>query len=129
MKTVKIAILLLWCSVYSVHASTFSGKEIASKEMTNKVQVSSFCMAVIKGDVEMVKKMIALGEDVNKKSFGKTPLMFAARYNKAEVVKVLIHSGAKLHVLCDRGFTAKRYAELSNAKDALAVLESALNPL
>ncbi|MFS4455782.1 ankyrin repeat domain-containing protein [Maribacter sp. 2304DJ31-5] len=93
---------------------------------TTSVELSSFCKAVMQGDVDMVKRMIELGEDVNKKSLGMTPAMFAARYNKAEVLKVLIDNGANLKIKSNQGFSVKKYAELSNATDALAVLEVAL---
>ena len=86
---------------------------------------TSFCKAIMKGDLETVQKMIELGEDVNQKSLGMTPLHFAARYNKAEIVEVLIESGADVNKRCDRGFTVRKHAELSNAKDALKVLKSA----
>jgi len=90
------------------------------------VEISSFCKAVMQGDVETVTKLIELGEDVNQKSLGMAPIHYAARYNKAEVLKVLIENGANLKIKCDKGFTALKYAELSNANDALAVLEQAL---
>ena len=66
--------------------------------------------------------MITLGEDVNEKSLGMTPAIFAARYNKAEILKVLIANGADLRIKCDKGMNIKKYAELSNAQDALAVI-------
>lgn len=93
---------------------------------TLTADLSSFCKAIVKGDLEMVKRMIELGEDVNKKSLGMTPAIFAARYNKAEILEVLIANGANLKIKSDKGYTAKYYAELSNAKDALAVIEAAM---
>ena len=89
-------------------------------------EISSFCKAVMQGEVETVTKLIELGEDVNQKSLGMAPIHYAARYNKAEVLKVLIENGANLKLKCDKGYTAVKYAELSNASDALAVLEQAL---
>lgn len=86
---------------------------------------SAFCNAIMKGDVEVIKKMISLGEDVNKKSMGMTPAHFAARYNKAKILKVLIANGADLNKRCDKGYTVKKYAELSNATEALEVLKNA----
>ena len=88
--------------------------------------LSAFCKAVMQGDVETVKKFIELGEDVNQKSLGKAPIHYAARYNKAEVLKVLIENGANLKKRCDGGMTAMKYAKLSNATDAQAVLETAM---
>jgi len=96
---------------------------LASKEVK---EINSFCKAIVKGDLDMVRKLIALGEDVNQKSLGKTPAIFAARYNRTEILKVLILNGANLSLKCDRGYTAKKYAKLSNASEALSVLEEAL---
>ena len=87
--------------------------------------LSSFCKAVMQGDIETVERMIEWGEDVNKKSLGMTPAMFAARYNKAEVLQMLIDHGADLSAKSDQGYSVAKYAELSNATDALAVLEGA----
>jgi ankyrin repeat protein len=89
------------------------------------VDISSFCRAIVKGDYDTVKHLIDLGEDVNQKSLGMTPAMFAARYNKAEILELLIENDADLKIRSNQGFSVKRYAELSNATDALAVLEAA----
>ena len=93
--------------------------------LVKRVDISSFCKAVIKGDLETVKRLIDLGEDVNQKSQGMTPAMFAARYNKVDVLEILIDNGADLNLKSNQGYTAKRYAELSNATDALELIEIA----
>ncbi|KKN84672.1 hypothetical protein LCGC14_0286390 [marine sediment metagenome] len=93
-------------------------------ELVSRVDISSFCKAVIQGDLETVERLIDLGEDVNQKSLGMTPAMFAARYNKVDILKVLITNGADLNMQSSQGYTAKRYAELSNAAEALEVLEA-----
>lgn len=90
------------------------------------LKVSAFCKAIMKGDIDTVKKLIELGEDVNRKSLGMTPAIFAAKYNKAEILQLLIDNGANVKIKCDKGRSAKKHAELSNAKDALAVIEKAL---
>lgn len=90
------------------------------------LEVSSFCKAIMQGDYETVKKLIELGEDVNKKSLGMTPAIFAARYNKAEILQLLINNGADLTIKSDKGYSVKKYAELSNAVDALRVIEAAI---
>ncbi|MCL6268296.1 ankyrin repeat domain-containing protein [Flagellimonas myxillae] len=89
-------------------------------------EISSFCKAIVKGDVETVKKLIELGEDVNQKSLGLAPIHFAARYNKTEILEVLIANGANVKKKCDKGYTAKKYAELSNATEALEILKLAM---
>ncbi|MBO0322619.1 ankyrin repeat domain-containing protein [Muricauda sp. CAU 1633] len=90
------------------------------------VEVNSFCKAIMQGDVETVKKLIELGEDVNEKSLGMAPVHFAARYNQAEILSLLIENGANFKRRSDQGYTAKKYAEMSNATEALAVLEDAM---
>lgn len=89
-----------------------------------KVELSSFCRAIMQGDVATVKKLINLGEDVNKKSLGMTPAIFAARYNKAEILELLIENGADLKKRCNKGWSIEKHAKLSNAQDVLAVLEA-----
>lgn len=89
-----------------------------------KVELSSFCKAIMQGDVATVKKLINLGEDVNKKSLGMTPAIFAARYNKAEILELLIENGADLKKRCNKGWSIEKHAKLSNAQDVLAVLEA-----
>ena len=95
-------------------------------EMVAPDELSAFCKAVMQGDVDTVKKFIELGEDVNQKSLGRAPIHYAARYNKAEVLKVLIENGANLKMRCDGGMTAMKYAKMSNATEAQAILETAM---
>ncbi|GAB5476000.1 MAG: hypothetical protein Mars2KO_40990 [Maribacter sp.] len=89
-----------------------------------KAELSSFCKAIMKGELETVKKLINLGEDVNKKSLGMTPAIFAARYNKAEILELLIENGADLKKRCNKGWSIEKHAKLSNAQDVLAVLNA-----
>ncbi|WP_036156110.1 ankyrin repeat domain-containing protein [Maribacter forsetii] len=86
-------------------------------------EINSLCKAVMKGDVDQVRSLLALGEKTNEKSLGLTPAMYAARYNKAEILKVLLLNGANLNIKSDQGYTAKDYAKMSNAKDVLDVIK------
>ena len=124
--------ILTVAAAFMVAITGLSAKEISmvtdasiTKNVKN-VDISSFCMAIVKGDYNTVKSLIALGEDVNQKSLGMTPAMFAARYNKVEIQELLIENGADLKIKSNKGFSVKKYAELSKATDALAVLETAL---
>ena len=85
--------------------------------------VSPLCAAISKGDIEAIEKLIEYGADVNEKSNGMTPLMFAARYNKVEIMKFLVSKGAKINEKDSKGFTALRYAEQSNAFEAVQFLK------
>jgi len=82
------------------------------------------CIAIQKGEIDFVKKLINYGVDVNEKSFGMTPLMVAARYNKVEIIKLLLDSGARQNEKDDKGFTALKHAQLSYAKEAEVLLKS-----
>ena len=80
-------------------------------------------VAVSKGDIEVVKKFIEYGANVNEKSDDMSPLMTAARYNKVEIIKVLLASGARPGDKNEKGYTALKYAQLSNATEAIALLK------
>lgn len=95
-------------------------------KIINAFEINSFCKAIVQGDLDLVKKMIALGEDVNQKSLGKTPAHYAARYNKPEILELLIQSGANLKKRCDQGYTVKKYAELAKAQEALIIIKNAM---
>ena len=126
-KTIFTVAAVCLLALNGVSANELKANETESTiEMVSPDALSTFCKAVMQGDVETVKKFIELGEDVNQKSLGKAPIHYAARYNKAEVLKVLIANGADLKKRCDGGMTAMKYAKLSNATDALAVLEAAM---
>ncbi len=121
-----IACCLLTATVVKAESTIEKSNLITVTKPAKKLNVSSFCKAILEGDYDTVKRMIELGEDVNQKSLGMTPAIFAARYNKAEILELLIENGANLKIKSDKGFTVKKYAELSNADDALAVIEAAM---
>ncbi len=89
-------------------------------------EISPFCKAIMQGELETVQKMIAKGEDVNRKSLGKTPLIFAARYNRADIVALLLESGADPRLRCDKGHTALQHAELSGATESANLIRIAM---
>lgn len=89
--------------------------------------VNSFCKLIQMGNYEAVKSLIKAGENVNKKSNGLTPLMFAARHNKAKIAKLLIENGARLKTKSDKGkMTALDIAKRSKAFNAIQVINKAL---
>ncbi|MEN2403053.1 ankyrin repeat domain-containing protein [Flavobacterium sp. MC2016-06] len=104
----------------SNHKSAVSDKIEVSINFASPLNV-----AISKGDLESVKKFIEYGADVNQISEDMTPLMVAARYNKVEIIKVLLEKGAKASNKNDQGFTALKYAQLSNAAEAIALLKDA----
>ncbi|MEM9687586.1 MAG: ankyrin repeat domain-containing protein [Bacteroidota bacterium] len=128
MKKLSI-IVALFAASFIANANTFSPLTTGAYETTMMSgRISAFCMAIVKGDFETVKKLVDMGADVNEASKnGITPLMYAARYNKVDILNLLIENGANLKAKNPKnGFTALRYAELSNATEAYNILENAL---
>ncbi|MEZ4969982.1 MAG: ankyrin repeat domain-containing protein [Flavobacteriaceae bacterium] len=122
--TVAMAFMFMVAGVRAESSNNYAISE--SVLMVKPGELSSFCKAIVKGDMETVKRLIELGEDVNQKSLGKTPAIFAARYNKYEILELLIANGADLKIKCDNGYNAKKHAELSNATEALEVINANL---
>lgn len=81
------------------------------------------CTAIMKGDLAIVKKFIEYGSDVNESSNGLTPLMFAARYNKVDILKYLLAKGANIKTKDGRGNNALKYAELSKSQEVVDYLK------
>jgi len=126
MKKLVLSIALL-LSVILVSANNETSKNDIQVYVSNYItNVNSFCKLIQMGDYDAVKSLIEEGVDVNQRSTGLTALMFAARHNKAEIAELLIEHGAKLNAKSDKGFTALKYAEISNAKEAYAVIEKAM---
>ncbi len=100
-------------------------KNIRSFKVTTN-NVAPLSLAVAQNDYITVKKFLELGSDVEVKgkTMGMTPLMYAARYNNIELLQLLVENGADLKVKSKMGLKAIQYAELSNAHEAVAFLES-----
>ena len=121
-KTILSIVLLL--SVFLVSAKTDITEKNPFKFSTS---VNAFCKLIQMGDYDAVRALIEQGENVNIKSNGLTPLMFAARHNKTKIAKLLIDNGAKLKLKAtNNGFTALKWAETSNAKETYNVIKNAL---
>ena len=87
------------------------------------VDVSPFCQSISKNDIETVKKLIKMGVSVNKFSGGKSPLMYAARYNRVEIIKLLVEKGADIKAVDKHGSSAFVYAKRAGANDAQELLK------
>ena len=121
----SIALLLSVILVSANNEVPKNGIKINSSDYVSNV--NSFCKLIQKGDYNTVKTLIEEGEDVNGKSMGLTPLMYAARHNKADIAKLLIENGAKLKLKSSKKkFTALKWAEMSGAKDSYGVIKKAL---
>jgi len=123
----KKSILFLGVALMAFGQLSFAaGHEIKSTE-TNiyaEMYATPMVVAISKGEVEVVQKMIKYGVDVNERVNGMTLLMYAARYNQVEIMKALVDAGADASAKCQKGFTAEKYAEFSNAIEAGNFLKS-----
>ena len=86
--------------------------------------VSIFDMAITYNNMFMFNYITNSGIDVNKtnRKSGFTPLMCAACYGRAEIVKLLLEHGADKNTLDSRGFSALDFARKMNKKTVLQIL-------
>ncbi len=125
-KTVIILVIALSFSIATLNAKPVIEHDINYKtELV--IEVNPFCTSIAKGDLVTVKKLIALGADVNEKSNGMSPAMYAAKFNRVEILKYLISKGANLKARSSKGMTALKYAEASKAVDTEALIHEVLS--
>ena len=116
--------LMAFSSLSFASNTNFIGNQ---KGLNNfSVSPSTLAIAISNREIETVKQFIESGTKVNKKLNGLTPLMYAARYNKVEIIKYLLLKGADCNIKDGQGFTALKHAELSNANEAIAILKSSV---
>jgi ankyrin repeat protein len=128
MKKLFLSLALVSGMAVSAAPLTFNESvETSNNEVIFTLEIDTFCKLITKGDIEAVKSMIEAGTNINQKSVGMTPLMYAARYNRVEIVSLLIAQGADLKTKSNRGFTALEYAEMSKANDTYNAISDALN--
>jgi ankyrin repeat protein len=123
-KTIIITAMALCFSIVSANATPET--QTINYDVEAFFKVNSFCVSIAKGDLETVQKLISRGADVNEKSNGMTPAMYAAKYNRTEILKLLIIHGANLKAKSDKKMTALKYARLHGAADAEAIIVEAL---
>lgn len=123
-KTILILLSAGILGLSNTYANQGSEEGIVNSIEIQNDNISQLCKAAMQGDVNKVRSLIATGESVNEKSLGMTPAMYAARYNRAEVLKVLLLNQANLNIKSDQGYTVKQYAEMSKAADVLKVIDS-----
>lgn len=99
-------VLLVLCFLVIFSASIFANQ--------------GFLKAAENGDVALVKEYLELGVNVNVKSnemiiSDRTAIMYAAKNNHPEVVKILLNAGAELNdIASSMGYTPLMYACRSN---------------
>ncbi|MFK5958630.1 MAG: ankyrin repeat domain-containing protein [Lutibacter sp.] len=90
---------------------------------SNKLyKVNSFCKLIQAGNYNAVKSCIDKGIGLNKASNKLTPLMYAARHNRVNILQLLIEKGADLKAKSSNGFTALNWAKKVNAKETYEIL-------
>ncbi|MEO7978088.1 ankyrin repeat domain-containing protein [Flavobacterium sp.] len=113
--------LVAFTNVSIASNTSFRGdKNIITEQIFDATPLN---VAISKGDIQIVLKFIEYGADVNERTEDMTPLMTAARYNKVEIIKILLAQGARPGDKNEKGFTALKYAELSHATEAVAILK------
>jgi hypothetical protein len=120
-KTAIVLALALGFSISNLNAMNIPSH--SAEVSVLKSEISPLCKAVATGDMDEVKRLINNGVDVNKKSNGMLPIHYAARYNRVDMIKVLITAGSEIHSPCDKGYTALRHAEKTNATEAAQFLK------
>ena len=86
--------------------------------------VEEFFVAVAKGDVERVRKLLKCSVEVNAKNRrGYTLLHFAAFYGRVEVAELLIKNGADVDAKDDFGFTPLDVAMHEGRVEVVRVIE------
>ena len=93
-------------------------------------------MACIKGHLDLAKRLIKMGADVNREGWaplhyaaspnGSTPLMLAAQYSSEAVVKLLLEEGADITLRNQRNMTAADFAKLVDRQYMVDLLGKAL---
>ncbi|MDD7886656.1 ankyrin repeat domain-containing protein [Flavivirga sp. 57AJ16] len=124
-KTVIITTMALCFSIVAANAKTIT-ENTNNTNVEFVFKVNSFCVSIAKGDLETVKKLIDRGADVNEMSNGMTPIMYAAKFNRTEILKLLIAKGANIEARSAKKMTALKYAELHGAKEAAAILKETI---
>ncbi|MBC2846405.1 ankyrin repeat domain-containing protein [Winogradskyella flava] len=122
-KSAVILALALGFSVCNLNATNDNLVLETNNVTVQTAEVNPLCKAIASGNTELVKTLIKQGADVNKKSNGMQPIHYAAKYNRVELIKVLITAGSEIHTPCDKGYSALRHAEKSNAVDAAQFLK------
>lgn len=122
----KSIIILGMAMVISTNVSVASDLKLVVKEQINHsfYEASPLHYAVCAGDIESVKKLIKYGVNVNKLSSDMSPLMLAARFNKFEIMSILLANGADPLLENEKGFRALNYAEYAKANESIKILKN-----
>jgi ankyrin repeat protein len=103
----SFVILLLTSACAESGKSTTTSNSKEAKTAADKPSINIH-VAVLSGNLEVVKQHIEAGTDINKKDemSGSTPLISAASFDKPKIAKVLIDANADLSLKNNDGSTA-----------------------
>ena len=78
----------------------------------NERRRTPLMLAAFRGDLRSVRRLLAVGADVNAKDGdGMTALMFASHRGYAAVVRELLRRGANIYARARNGWTPKKAAQ------------------
>jgi len=113
--------------VNSEEALTLTTESLNYYNVIRHLKTDSFVKLIQLNDYNAVRNLILAGAEINKKSIGMTPLMYAARQNKVAIVKLLLDEGAKVESQSQYGLTALDYAQRSHATESYYLIKNAMN--
>ena len=122
-KSTVILALALGFSISNLNATNDILVSNANEVTVKVLEVSPLCKAVATGNVDEVNRLIKAGAAVNAKSNGMMPIHYAAKYNRVELIKILITAGSEIHKPCEQGYTALGHAQNAKATDAAQFLK------
>lgn len=88
--------------------------------------VSVFDYAITYNNVDLARRMIEAGRDVNqtRRRSGFTPLMAAVCYGRGEILELLLQNGADIDAVDSKGLSAADFARKMHKKKILERLTS-----
>lgn len=104
--------------------SLFAGFALTGLQSAVSKEPVDMWDAAAKGDMELIKRQLAAGKDVNVKapSMGVTPLMVAAITGQGDVAGLLLGKGAKPNIKNNEGSTALHMAAFFGHVDVVKAL-------
>lgn len=123
-KAIIISAMALSCAFHMSAVTSLNTAMTSPTQVKTKISVSPFCLAIAQGDLVTVRKLIQLGANVNDQSNGMTPAMFAAKYNRVQILDLLVKYGADLRTRDSKRMTAMDYAIKYKANDTQEYLKN-----
>jgi len=123
MKTISTAILSVLILVAAFSSQPVSAENNVEASESS-YQTPDIHTAIIAGDTEKVKQLIASGADINavEPGSGSTPLVTAAMFDRIEIAKMLLKAGASIDAKNYDGSTALHTAAFFCRPDMVKLL-------